>query len=39
MSGERERRAILISEEFNGERVDSALAKILELHGALLLIY
>ena len=31
MSGERERRAILISEEFNGERVDSALAKILEL--------
>ncbi len=31
MSLERERRAILISQEFNGERVDSALAKILEL--------
>lgn len=31
MSDERERRSILISEEFEGERVDSALAKILEL--------
>ena len=31
MSGEREVREILISEEFQGERVDSALAKILQL--------
>lgn len=31
MTEERERRTILITEEFNGERVDSALAKILEL--------
>ena len=31
MSDERENRTILISEEFEGERVDSALAKILEL--------
>ena len=31
MSDERERRSILITEEFDGERVDSALAKILEL--------
>lgn len=31
MSSEREKRTILISEDFNGERVDSALAKILEL--------
>jgi 23S rRNA pseudouridine1911/1915/1917 synthase len=31
MTQERERRAILITEEFDGERVDSALAKILEL--------
>jgi len=31
MTQERERRSILITEEFDGERVDSALAKILEL--------
>lgn len=31
MTDERERRSILISEEHDGERVDSALAKILEL--------
>ena len=31
MTEERERRTILITEEFDGERVDSALAKILEL--------
>lgn len=31
MSDERENRTILITEEFSGERVDSALAKILEL--------
>ena len=31
MSDERENRTILITEEFEGERVDSALAKILEL--------
>ena len=31
MSDDRERRTILITEEFDGERVDSALAKILEL--------
>ena len=31
MSDERERRSILITEEYDGERVDSALAKILEL--------
>jgi len=31
MTQERERRSILITEEFGGERVDSALAKILEL--------
>lgn len=31
MSDARERRSILITEEFDGERVDSALAKILEL--------
>ena len=31
MTQDRERRSILITEEFDGERVDSALAKILEL--------
>lgn len=31
MTQERERRSILITEEFDGDRVDSALAKILEL--------
>ena len=31
MTQERERRSILITEEFDGERVDSSLAKILEL--------
>ena len=31
MNQERERRSILITEEFDGDRVDSALAKILEL--------
>ena len=31
MTQERERRSILITEEFDGERVDSALAKILEI--------
>ena len=31
MTQERERRSILITEDFDGERVDSALAKILEL--------
>jgi 23S rRNA pseudouridine1911/1915/1917 synthase len=31
MSDERENRTILVTEEFSGERVDSALAKILEL--------
>ena len=31
MTDERERRSILITEEHDGERVDSALAKILEL--------
>ena len=31
MNQDRERRSILITEEFDGDRVDSALAKILEL--------